>query len=77
MYERNFGQNDRVTTKTMQTSLTAHMYFDKILVSNEGGQFQENRFSYNVVHHIQMSRIVTKPPKWPVRLAKTQISLSA
>ena len=32
-------------------SLTVHLHFNKILISNEEGQFQANHFSCIVVHH--------------------------
>ena len=38
---------------TMCTTLTIHLYFDKILISATGGQFQTNHFPYIVVHHFQ------------------------
>ena len=51
-----FNFIDNVTSyyhqNSMSTKLTAHLYFDKILIANEGGQLQANRLSYIVLHYI-------------------------
>ena len=46
----------------MITSLAVHLHFNKILTSNEEGQFQANHFSCIVVHHIrgEMNTFVDK-----------------
>ena len=54
MYERNLNKNDRITAQHNVNNFDSLPVVkqNKILISNEGGQFQANHLSFIVVYHI-------------------------